>query len=41
MGNWSFNKQDDFTLPDGRTVTVNLNNFESVHRDFAIHCMCI
>lgn len=29
---------DDFTLPDGRRVGVNLNNFESAHRDFAMHC---
>lgn len=29
---------DDFTLPDGRLVSANLNNFESTHRDFAIHC---
>lgn len=30
---------DDFTLPDGRIVAANLNNFESTHRDFAINCM--
>lgn len=29
---------DDFTLPDGRVVGANLNNFESTHRDFAMHC---
>lgn len=29
---------DDFTLPDGRVSGVNLNNFESAHRDFGIHC---
>lgn len=29
---------DDLALPDGRVVPVNLNNFESVHRDFAMHC---
>lgn len=29
---------DDFTLPDGRVVPINLNNFESVHRDFAMNC---
>lgn len=29
---------DDFTLPDGRVVGANLNNFESVHRDFALNC---
>lgn len=30
--------QDDLTLPDGMVVAANLNNFESVHRDFAMHC---
>lgn len=29
---------DDLALPDGRVVPINLNNFESVHRDFAMHC---
>lgn len=29
---------DDLTLPDGRIVPINLNSFESVHRDFAMHC---
>lgn len=29
---------DDLTLPDGRVVASNLNNFESVHRDFALNC---
>lgn len=33
---------DDFTLPDGRIVgAANINNFESTHRDFAIHCKCL
>lgn len=31
---------DDFTTPDGRVAGVNLNNFESAHRDFGIHCEC-
>lgn len=38
MGTWSWDMADDFTLPDGRVVSVNLNNFESTHRDFAMHC---
>lgn len=28
--------QDDLTLPDGQVVGINLNNFESIHRDFAM-----
>lgn len=41
MGTWNWNMMDDFTLPDGRVVaTTNLNNFESAHRDFAMHCKC-
>lgn len=38
MGTWTWDMGDDFTLPDGRPVGVNLNNFESTHRDFAMHC---
>lgn len=30
---------DDFTLPDGTVKGVNLNNFDSAHREFAMHCM--
>lgn len=30
---------DDLTLPDGTVVQVNLNNFESLHRDFAMNWM--
>jgi hypothetical protein len=31
--------QDDFTLPSGTVVPINLNDFSSAHRDFAIHWM--
>lgn len=31
--------QDDLTRPDDTIVQANLNNFESIHRDFALHCM--
>ncbi|KAJ9599568.1 hypothetical protein L9F63_009966 [Diploptera punctata] len=39
FGNWSNNLLDDFTLPDGLQVgvSINMNNFESIHEDFAIH----
>ncbi|CAH0391044.1 unnamed protein product [Bemisia tabaci] len=36
LGKWSLDQSDDFVLPDGSTVNPNLNNFERVHRDFAI-----
>lgn len=38
LGSWTWDMGDDFTLPDGRVVGANLNNFESTHRDFAMHC---
>ncbi|XP_033217639.1 protein mesh isoform X2 [Belonocnema kinseyi] len=38
MGNWSYDITDDFTNPDGIIAGVsNLNNFETVHKDFAIN----
>ncbi|GLH01111.1 Uncharacterized protein GBIM_07324 [Gryllus bimaculatus] len=41
FGNWSFDMTDDFTLPNGYVVNIgnNLNNFERVHRDFALEWM--
>lgn len=39
FGNWSFDMSDDLTRPDGTIVQTNLNNFESVHRDFAMRWM--
>ncbi|KAG6459737.1 hypothetical protein O3G_MSEX011577 [Manduca sexta] len=35
FGNWSLDINDDFTRPDGTRVAVDLNNFQSAHRDFA------
>lgn len=29
---------DDFTLPSGQVVAVNLNNFQDVHNSFAMQC---
>lgn len=29
---------DDFTLPSGQVVAVNLNNFQEVHNNFAMQC---
>lgn len=29
---------DDFTLPSGQVVAVNLNNFQDVHNAFAMQC---
>ncbi|XP_012287244.1 protein mesh isoform X2 [Orussus abietinus] len=38
MGNWSYDITDDFTNPDGIVSAIsNINNFETVHREFAIN----
>ncbi|KAG8228908.1 hypothetical protein J437_LFUL011156 [Ladona fulva] len=37
FGNWSNDETDDFALPDGQHVAVQVNSMERVHRDFAIH----
>ncbi|XP_075981860.1 sushi domain containing 2 mesh isoform X1 [Anticarsia gemmatalis] len=37
FGNWSLDVNDDFTRPDGTRATVDLNNFQTAHRDFAQH----
>lgn len=36
LGNWSFNQEDDFTLPDGSKVSIvnNINDMERVYNDF-------
>ncbi|CAH1106298.1 unnamed protein product [Psylliodes chrysocephalus] len=36
FGNWSFNKEDDFALPDGTKAAVvsNINDMERVYNDF-------
>ncbi|XP_048517343.1 protein mesh isoform X2 [Dendroctonus ponderosae] len=38
LGNWSFNKEDDFTLPDGQRVSVvtNVNDMERVYTQFGL-----
>lgn len=38
FGNWSLDINDDFKRPDGTFAPVDLNNFQSTHRDFAQHC---
>lgn len=38
FGNWSLDMNDDFTRPDGTVQPIDLNNFQSAHRDFAQHC---
>lgn len=38
FGNWSWNRADDLVTPGGAIVTPNLNNFETVHRQFAMLC---
>ncbi|XP_045484583.1 protein mesh isoform X1 [Pieris rapae] len=35
FGNWSLDVNDDFMRPDGTLATVDLNNFQSAHREFA------
>uniref|UniRef100_A0A1Q3FJ17 Putative mucin/alpha-tectorin n=2 Tax=Culex tarsalis TaxID=7177 RepID=A0A1Q3FJ17_CULTA len=39
FGNWSWNRADDLVTPGGAIVTPNLNNFETIHRQFAMHWM--
>ncbi|KOX76807.1 hypothetical protein WN51_11134 [Melipona quadrifasciata] len=40
FGKWNFDIADDLTNPDGQQVAAsNLNHFEAVHKDFAIHWM--
>lgn len=38
FGKWNFDIADDLINPDGQQVAAsNLNHFETVHKDFAIH----
>uniref|UniRef100_A0A1B0FP21 Sushi domain-containing protein n=1 Tax=Glossina morsitans morsitans TaxID=37546 RepID=A0A1B0FP21_GLOMM len=39
FGNWSFNPLDDFVLPNGLMLTLNVNNFEQLHKDWAMKWM--
>ena len=37
MGNWTFDTEDDFTLPDGHVGPIlDTNNIERTHKDFAM-----
>jgi hypothetical protein len=40
FGNWSHDIIDDFTLPNGLMAgaSTTINNFESIHKDFALQC---
>lgn len=39
MGNWTFDQDDDFTLPDGSTKTVSDSlSLDTIHRDFGNRC---
>ncbi|KAG7203627.1 hypothetical protein KM043_013662 [Ampulex compressa] len=40
LGTWNFDKTDDLMSPSGQQVSIsNLNHFETLHRDFALHWM--
>ncbi|XP_015127010.1 protein mesh [Diachasma alloeum] len=39
MGNWSNEKTDDFTRPDGQIVSLSLDRFEEIHKNFGMHWM--
>lgn len=39
MGNWTFDIQDDFTLPSGLEGTLyDTSDIERTHKDFAMKC---
>lgn len=38
MGNWTFDVEDDFTLPDGDWITLDTQQLERIHEDFAMKC---
>ena len=39
MGNWTFDIQDDFTLPDGSEKTVyQTSDLKNLHDEFAMEC---
>jgi hypothetical protein len=38
MGNWTFNKEDDFTLPNGDWKTLPTDSLERIHNEFAKEC---
>ncbi|KPU80188.1 uncharacterized protein Dana_GF16595, isoform C [Drosophila ananassae] len=39
FGNWSFNKLDDFVLPNGQVATINTNDLRSIHTNFGLKWM--
>ncbi|XP_011314141.1 protein mesh [Fopius arisanus] len=39
MGNWSNEKADDFTRPDGQVAPLSLDSFEEIHKNFGMHWM--
>ena len=39
MGNWTFDIEDDFTLPDGHVgPMLDTSDIERIHEDFAMKC---
>ncbi|XP_055851937.1 protein mesh isoform X1 [Episyrphus balteatus] len=36
FGNWSFDPQDDFTLPDGQVLNLNINNQQAIQKEFGL-----
>ena len=42
MGNWTFDIQDDFTLPDGSERTVyQTSDLKNLHSEFAMECKLV
>jgi hypothetical protein len=41
LGNWTFNKEDDFTLPNGDYKTLPTDSLERIHNEFAKECKII
>ncbi|XP_017848444.1 protein mesh isoform X1 [Drosophila busckii] len=39
FGNWSFNPMDDFTLPNGQAISLNVNDQRSVYNNFGLKWM--
>lgn len=38
LGNFSWSTYDDFTLPNGTSPAINIDNLESIHKEFALKC---
>jgi hypothetical protein len=38
MGNWTFSKEDDFTLPNGEWRNLPADSLERIHNEFAKEC---